>query len=250
VSIQKSEAILLSQRDIRETSSLAVFYTESFGKIKALIKAVRGAQAKSSIYLREFAKYDIVYYETRKSDTSMVTQCDLKDAYLEIAEDLSKRLTAYYILELVDKFTALEDKSRQIYSLLEWILEFIRKERLTRRVIIIFQLKLLEYAGLLPQLDTCVNCSSKAIKDAYFSVRLSGLLCTNCHDADIQASPLSKGAIASINMIRRQEQDKLGRSMITSEISKELKRMLDGFIAYHLGEHLKTTDFMKQLSMY
>lgn len=249
MSIQKSEAILLSQRDVRETSSVAVFYTEGFGKIKGLIKAVRGAQAKFGIYLREFAKYDIVYYEKRKSDTNMITQCDLKDAYIEIAEDLDKRLRAYYILELVDKFTPLEEKSRQVYRLLDWILEFIQKERLIDRAVIIFQLKLLEYVGFLPQLDACVSCSSPALKDACFSVRMSGLLCANCRDADMQAAPLSKGAIASINMIRKQDPDKLGRSMMTSEISGELKKLLDKFIAYHLGEHLKTNDFIKQLSV-
>ena len=225
---------------------MVVFYTKDFGKIKALIKGVRGPQARFGQYLREFGKYDIVYYEKRKADTYMVTQCDLKDPYLEIAEELHKRLKIYYVLELVDRFTPLEDKSEDLYRLLEWILEFVRKERFIDRAIIIFQLKLLQYSGFLPQMEACANCSKPILKDGHFSIRLGGLLCANCRGTDIQAMPFSKGAVATINMLRKQQISQVGRSTITIAIIKELHRLLERFILYHLGEHLRTREFIRQ----
>jgi DNA repair protein RecO (recombination protein O) len=249
VGIQKSEAILLSKRDIRETSSLVVFYTEDFGKIKGLVKGARGAQAKFGLYLSEFSKFDIVYYEKQKTDTYLVTQADLKDSYTEIAEDLDKRLLAYYILELVDKFTPLEETSKEIYSLLTWILEFIRRQKFTDRAIVIFQLKLLQYAGFLPQMENCAICSGKLSKDTYFSIRNSGLLCSSCKGGDIQAIPFSKGAVASVNMIRKAGLRQLERQRFTRDITKELKRLLDRFIDYHLGEHLKAGEFIKEATV-
>ena len=244
MAIQKSTAILLSKKDVRETSTTVVFYTRDFGKIKGLIKGARGPQAKFGLYLSEGARYDIVYYEKRKTDVYMVTQCDMQDAYMEIADDLDKRLSAYYILELIDKFTPLEEPSTELIDLLLWALEFMRKNQYIDKAIIKFQLKLLEYAGLLPQLDTCVSCDSVALKDAYFSVRMSGLLCRDCRESDIQASPLSKGATVSIDMIRKQNIHSLGRVTITNNIEQELKKILERFIAYHLGEHLKTLAFV------
>jgi len=246
VAIQKTQGILLYKRDIRETSSLAVFYTEDFGKIKGLIKGVRGPQAVFGQYLREFGRYDLIYYEKRKVDTDMITQCDLKDAYLEIAEDLNKRLAAFNILELVDKFTPLQENSADIYKLLRWILDLIRKETFIEKVVAIFQLKLLEYTGFLPQLDSCTNCSGPLPKDAYFSIRLSGLLCGACRRTDVQAIPFSKGATASINMIRRQSIKQFGRLELTKGIARELKLLLDRFIVYHLGELMRTQEFIKE----
>jgi DNA repair protein RecO (recombination protein O) len=247
VPIQQSEAILLSKRDVRETSASVVFYTKNFGKIKGLIKGARGPQAKFGLYLHEFARYDIVYYEKSSSDTYLVTQCDLKEAYSQIAEDLDKRLLAYYILELVDKFTPLSEPSSDIYKLLNWALESLKREKFFDRTIIIFQLKLLEYAGFLPQLDVCVGCSNKITRNAYFSVRLSGLLCDSCQQADIQNIAISKGAIATINMIRKYQIDRLSRSTVTNETSSVLRKLLEKFIAYHLGEHLKTINLINQL---
>ena len=247
--IQKSEAILLSKREIRETSSIVHFYTKDFGKIKALIKGVRGSHAKRGSYLHEFAKFDIVFYDKRKSDIFMVTQCDLINSYSEIAEDLDKRLKAFYVVELVDKFTPLADKSVELYHLLEWVLFFLSTERFINRAIIIFQLKLLENSGLLPQFEECLNCSGKIVKDACFSLRLSGLLCAKCRDTDLQASPISRGAVSSINMIVRQKRERLNSLMVANSISTELNRLLERLIAYHLGEHLNTTDFMRQITV-
>ncbi len=249
MAIQKSEAILLSKRELRETSSMVQFYAKDFGKIKGVIKGIRGPQAIMGSYLHEFAKYDIVFYDKRKSDVFMITQCDLIDPYLMIAEDLDKRVKAFYIIELVDKFTPLADKSVELYQLLEWILDFFSNERFIDRAIIIFQLKLLDSSGFLPHFETCVNCSGRIVKDACFSLRLSGLLCAGCRDADMQASPISRGAISSVNMIIRQRIERLRSLMIANSISMELNRLLEKLIAYHLGEHLKTTDFMRQIKL-
>jgi DNA repair protein RecO len=99
----------------------------------------------------------------------------------------------------------------------------------------------------LPQLDVCVGCSNKITRNAYFSVRLSGLLCDSCQQADIQNIAISKGAIATINMIRKYQIDRLSRSTVTNETSSVLRKLLEKFIAYHLGEHLKTINLINQL---
>ena len=247
MAIQKTEAILLLKKDIRETSVVASFFTKDFGKIKGLIKAVRGPLAKFGIYLHEFARYDIVFYDKARSDTYMVTQCDLLQPYQGIAQDIDKRLKAFYAMELVDKFTALRDDSPNIYQLLEWMLGCLEKERFHEKTIIIFQIMLLEHTGFLPQLENCIECSKKIEGPARFSVRLSGLLCQLCLSSEGQAVALSKGAISSINMIRKQKTEKLSGAMITGSLVGELGAMLEGFISYHLGEHLKTSAMLKHI---
>jgi DNA repair protein RecO (recombination protein O) len=247
VAIQKTEAILLSKKDIRETSVVAAFFTKDFGKIKGLVKAVRGPLAKFGTYLHEFAVYDIVFYDRVRSDTYMITQCDLLEPYTEIAQNIDKRLKAFYVLELVDKFTALRDDSAGIYELLEWMLDRLQAERFAERSMIIFQMMLLEHTGFLPQLENCIECSRKIDTQGVFSVRLSGFLCQGCLSADSQAIALSRGAISSINMIRKQKPEKLSSAMITGSLVGELGAMLEGFISYHLGEHLKTSAMLKEI---
>ena len=249
MAIQKSEAMLLSKRDIRETSCIANFYTKDFGKIRGLIKGVRGRDSKFGLFLQEFARYDIVYYEKNRSDIYMVTQCDLKFVYTDVSESLDKRLKAYYVLELVDKFSPLGEKNHPVYELLIWTLDAIEAAKFIDKAIILFRLKLLEYEGLLPQLDECVCCAKKISRENYFSIRLAGIICDRCRESDLQAMQISKGTIASINMIRKQGLTQLGRATIVRGIAEELQRLLDRFISYHLGEHLRTYDFIKQAQL-
>ncbi|MDD5504167.1 MAG: DNA repair protein RecO [Candidatus Omnitrophica bacterium] len=247
MSIQKTRAILLYKRDIRETSVIASFYTKDFGKIKALIKSARGPMARCGTYLHEFAEFDIIFYERPRADTHMVTQCDLVEPFGKITQDLDKRLKAFYVLELVDKFTVLCDDNPDIYKLLEWILRRLDAEKFTEKALIVFRIMLLEYTGFLPQIDSCMNCGKRIERqNAAFSLRFSGLLCQECLKSDMQVMPLSKGAVASIKMIRRQGCEKLASAMVTVALMAELSNMLDRLIDYHLGEHLKTLDFMKK----
>jgi DNA repair protein RecO (recombination protein O) len=142
----------------------------------------------------------------------------------------------------------LRDDSPKIYQLLEWMLDKLRVERFPERAIIIFQIMLLEYTGFLPQLENCVECSRKIDTQGVFSIRLSGFLCQNCLGADNQAIALSRGAISSINMIRKQKSEKLSSAMITGSLVSELDTMLYRFISYHLGEHLKTSAMLKEIN--
>ena len=67
--IQKSEAIVLRSQDLRETSLIITFYTKDFGKIKGIVRGVRGPHAQyGGGSLEIFAHDEIVFYERKKAD--------------------------------------------------------------------------------------------------------------------------------------------------------------------------------------
>jgi len=247
MAIQKTAAILLSKRQIRETSCIVNFYTKDFGKIKGLIKAVRGPRAIFGLYLQEFAEYDIVYYEKKRKDIYTIAECDLKTTFKNVSGDLNRRLWAYYLVELVDKLTALEDKNENIFCLLLEALKLLNAEHFVDKIIIVFQVKFLKYLGLMPQLEFCVNCGDKLSEEvaAHFSVRFAGLLCAKCIGADVQSFALTKGAAASVKRLAKIPFANLARISISKKLREEITRLLDRFIDYELGEHLRSARFIK-----
>lgn len=250
MAIQKTAAILLGKKELRETSCIVHFYTESFGKIRGLIKAVRGPRAVFGIYLQEFAIYDIVYYEKKRKNIYTISECDLKKTFKRVNADLDKRLWAYYVVELVDKLTALEDKDSDIYWLLFQALGLLDSERFIDKVIMIFQIKFLKYLGLMPQLKFCVNCSNKLSKDIniHFSTRFAGLLCDKCFEADIQSFAISKGTAASMRILAKTQLSDLSRISVSKRLREEISELLNRFIDYQLGEHLKSSRFIKAVA--
>ncbi len=247
MAIQKTQAVCLSKKEIRETSCIVHFYTQEFGKIKGLIKGVRGPRAVFGTYLQEFADYYIVYYEKKRKDIYTISECDLRETFKRLNDDLERRLWAYYVVELVDKLTALEDKNSDIYWLLLQTLTLLNSERFIDKAVMFFQIKFLKLLGIMPQLESCVNCGKKLSFDTHFSTRFGGLLCNRCFGADIQSSVISKGAAASMRLLAKTPLLNLSRISISKKLREEISEIFNRFIDYQLGEHLKSARFIKSV---
>lgn len=248
MAIQKTAAILLGKKEIRQTSCIAHFYTKDFGKIRGLIKGARGPRAVFGTYLQEFCDYYIVYYEKKRKNIHTISECDLKETFRHLNDDLERRLWAYYAVELVDKLTALEDKNSNIYWLLLHTLKLFDSERFIDKVVMLFQIKLLQFLGLMPQLEFCVNCDKRPASEMHFSIRFGGLLCDKCFGADIQSFFLSKGTAASMRLLAKTPLLSLSRISISKKLREEISQLLGRFIDYQLGEHLKSARFIKSVA--
>ncbi|MBN1405789.1 MAG: DNA repair protein RecO [Candidatus Omnitrophica bacterium] len=247
MAIQKTQAILLAKKEIRQTSCIVSFYTKDFGKIKGLIKGVRGKQAVFGLYLQEFSVYDIVYYEKKHRDIHTISECDFKQAFRALNSSFERRLWAYYALELTDRLTPLEDKNAKVYELLLDTLNSLNTGQYVDKAIIAFQIKFLEYQGYMPQLESCVNCGGKLPQDARFSVRLGGLLCAKCFSADIQSFGATQGAVFSMKKLVQTQFSDMPRISIGEKLRDEIAILLDRFILYQTGEHLKTKRFIQNV---
>ena len=78
MAIQKTEGILLRKADLRETSLILTFYTKDFGKIKGIVRGVRGPRSGScgGASMEIFALDGLVFYERRRSDIFTIS-CNL-----------------------------------------------------------------------------------------------------------------------------------------------------------------------------
>ena len=249
MAIQKSEGILLRRQDLRETSIILTFYTKDFGKIKGIVRGVRGprAQAMCGGSFEIFARDDLVFYERKTADIYTVSQCDLIDYFNPIRESLERLSYATYIVELLDSVTALADKNSDVFTLLLNSLQLLAGEASPKRVARIFEIKLLSLLGLMPSMDFCVSCGTKADLTARFSLRHGGLICRKCLDTDRQAVSILQGTVRFMEHIRSSPFEKASRVRVTEEIGRELERLLRRFLDYHIERRLKTVQFIKAI---
>ncbi|MDD5135723.1 MAG: DNA repair protein RecO, partial [Candidatus Omnitrophica bacterium] len=116
MAIQKTEGILLRRQDLRETSLILTFYTKDFGKIKGIVRGVRGPRsACGGANMEIFAHDEVVFYERRRSDIFTISQCDLLDYFAPARESLERLSYASYLVELLDSVTALGDKNEEAF---------------------------------------------------------------------------------------------------------------------------------------
>ena len=246
--IQKSGAIILRSRAIRETSLILTFYTEDFGKINGIVRGVRGPHAQyGGGSLEIFAHDEIVFYERKKSDIFTVSQCDLIDFFNPIRQSLERLAYASYMAELLDSVTSPGDKNAEVFFLLLNSLKLLSGESSARRVARIFEIKLLNLLGLMPTLESCANCGNKADMPAKFSVIQGGLISKNCLGSDKNAMAILPGSVKFIEHIRGSSFERVARLKVVSSVGKELEAILRKFLDYHIERRLKSLEFLKEI---
>jgi len=241
--IHKTEAIVLNTQNFRQTSLIANFYTRDFGKLSGILKGIRQDPSKFNSNLDVFSLNEIIFYKKTNSSLHLVTSCDLKRDFRLIKNDLERLRKAFSLVELLSALTVQEDRNVEVFDLSLACLEQLESNSNLNKILIIYKIKLLDFCGFRPHLDSCVSCNNKIIAQARFSLKFGGLLCEHCLNRDIKARRVFRGTVASILYIEKNGFDNVLRLGMNQAIMRELNQVLDAFLEFHLGKpnYKKTT---------
>lgn len=242
--ILKTEAIVLKSFDFRETSRIATFFTKNYGKVSGILKGIRKDHKKFGSSVDRFTVNDIVYYQHRNSDLHLVSQCDLRQFFFPVRQDIRKSMAASYILELVNGIMPSEEKNKKVYQLMVDFLNGIEGFADIDQLVHIFQIKILLHSGFKPHLDACLKCKKKIDGQARFSLKDGGLVCFHCRLSDTEVHLISKGTVASILYIEKNPWENCLRLRLSTPVKKELKYILNNFLVFHLGRCLRSARYL------
>lgn len=214
-----------------------------------VLKGARGPKAAIGGNPQAFSLNSVVFYESKRSNFNSISQCDLKDFFEPIRRDLERTVYANYFSELINTVTIEGDANSDIYQLLYNSLRLLSGQVSAKRVARIFEIKLMEMSGFLPEFTKCANCSEEIHQDAKFSLRSGGSLCRKCESGDNGAINLSKGTINFIERVRRSPFEMVSRIKVSSDVGKELENFLRKFVDYHIQRNLKTIEFLKKIKL-
>jgi DNA repair protein RecO (recombination protein O) len=246
--IHKTEAIVLSRQDLRETSLIVNFYTRDFGKLSGILKGVRADPAKFASPLEIFSHNEIIFYQ-KNSGLHLVTACDLRDNFAPIRQEISRVGLASMMMELLAALMAAEDKNEGVFDLALESLRELGLNPMADKIATIFKIKILSLSGFKPHFDSCVSCGERLLGQAKFSLRLGGLLCQRCFAKDAAARTIFRGTVATILHI---EKNSLRNNLslgLNPQIKKELDIVLNSFINFHLERELKSQKVLNKLAV-
>ncbi|MCX5713050.1 MAG: DNA repair protein RecO [Candidatus Omnitrophica bacterium] len=244
--IHKTEALILTRRDFRETSLITDFYSRDFGRLSGLLKGIRTEPKKFASSMEPFSLNEIVFYRNRSSGLHLVSQCDLKDNFTALRSNLARFAMASVITEMVSAIMQPEDKNSEIFDLLLNVLSEMSVSPNPEKVLTIFKIKMLSLSGFKPHLDSCVTCQDKIMGNSKFSLSLGGLICQKCCHKDLSARAIFRGTIASILYIEKSDFKGTLNLGLNPQIKKE-ELILNAFIKFHLEKDLKSERVAERL---
>ncbi|MDO8524489.1 MAG: DNA repair protein RecO [bacterium] len=195
----RTKGIVLSKKDSGEADQIFALYTQYFGKIELVGKAIRKitSKLKAGIDVFYFIEVEFIQGKNRKTLTDAI----VIDKFLEIRKNSEALACVGQIAEVADCLTITERKDEEIWRLLLVIFQKFNYKLLTNNYKLISHYFLWNFFTLLgysPELYSCPICSSKLLPETFFLSPLhGGVVCWRCCNF-----PATEIMVDSVKLIR------------------------------------------------
>ena len=189
----------------------------------------------------------------RRGTYKVLEEGTLLHAFPGLRSDPRKLGMVAHCLKFVEAVQLDTQGARPVFDLLLETLGTLEQSEVGAELLpLLFKAKLTFEQGLKPDLTLCVRCGRPAWDhegldhapaaasfgtDLGFSVERGGLVCVacGCQHMDLEAEPLSIGAARTLEWIGASRPADWPRLELAPEMRRQLGRVVDRFVAYHLG---------------
>jgi DNA repair protein RecO (recombination protein O) len=244
--LYRTDAIILRRADFGEADRLLTVFTPGRGKLRLLAKGVRKTSSRKAGHVELFMLTDMLVAQGRTWD--IISQAEIVEAYRDLREDLDRTGHAYYLAELVDRFTEEHDANEPLFRLLTLTLAQLSHTDDPFLALRYFELHLLSLTGFQPQLHFCVACG-EALEQVtnYFHFVDGGVLCPRHGEARPSAEALPLPILKVLRYLQTEPWEKVAKLQLTPATQQHVETLLFNYITFLLERRLKSAEFLRQL---
>jgi DNA repair protein RecO (recombination protein O) len=114
--IYTTDALILKRMDYGEADRILTLFTPGRGKIKAIAKGARRTTSRIAGHVELFTRSQLQLAAGR--DLEIITQGESRERFPHLSAGLWHATTAFYLAELIDKFTEEHSEYADLYTLL------------------------------------------------------------------------------------------------------------------------------------
>lgn len=241
----KTRAIVLRKIDYGDSSRIAQFFTENYGKISAIIKGVRTGKSKSGLIIDIFNNVEILLYKKGTREVQIVSEVELIKHYSNINEDLDRMSFASGIVELLSNLTVENENNHKLYlgsaKALDLINNLNKSPRLVFAKFLFFFIKEIGYEL---EINKCSICGKNLSKEMNASINYdSGVICRECSQDRLIQAELNKELFNLLFCLS----DKKNDIKYDDKLLDKLIKIFENYLRYHINEFkgLKSLEIIK-----
>lgn len=245
VKIAKVEGIVIRTTDYGETNKIVTIYTREAGKIAVMANGAKKPKSKFTGITQLFTYGHFLV--TQSNGMGRLQQGgEIIHFFRGIREDIFKTAYASYLAELIDRVTEDKQPNPFMFELLYQSLQKIEDDFDPEIIMNIFEMKMLNPAGVYPYLDGCVLCGCKEGNFGY-SIREGGFICGDCAEKDPYHYRLSAASVRLLRLFYYFDLTRLGSIQVKEETKRELNQVISAIYEDQTGYVFKTKKFINQI---
>jgi len=160
--ILKDKAIVIRKRKFQDSHEIIIFFTRNNGKMSVMAKGLRKEKKPTCFdgYVDIFSKMNIHTYHRNNRSLGQLIDCDLVDSYLGIRNEYSRLLTAWVVIEILERGFPDGLECSEAFDMGVWALESI-DQGTTGHLFCQFLINILELLGQGPKESDLLEGISK-----------------------------------------------------------------------------------------
>ncbi len=155
----RAQGFIIKKTDRGEANQLFTIYTQDFGKLEILGKAIRKIKSKLRGGTELFYLSEVEFIQGKAHKT--LTDAILIDSFPRIRQDLARLKIAHQIAETFDNLIVKEEKDDQIWQLLKEVFDRLGSLKKPEIVYYYFFWHLVSILGYAPEIHGCSIGSKK-----------------------------------------------------------------------------------------
>ncbi len=229
--IIKTEAVVLSKLDYRDTSKIANLFTEDFGKISVIIKGARSPKSKTGRIVDPLNHIRIVYYNKESRDLQLISDAEIINHFPGLRDDIEKMKFSYSVIELINKLVPEHELNIKLFNAVIRILKRISASGENPEVTFgRFLFYFLKEVGFELQLEKCPVCGKENfLSDKIYYSFDKGLICGTCKGGTVYYSEVKKELFSYLNCLKSNESTKIFNESVYSSAT----RLMEDHLKYH-----------------
>lgn len=239
--LEEVTGIVVNEHTYGEKSKIINILTREKGIIGIMVKGGRSLKSplRSVTGKLSYGTFNIFY---KKDKLSKLNEVSIIDNLSNIKKNIDLISYASYIVDLAYQV----ERHKQDESVFDNLIMSLIKINEGKNPIVItniLELKFLDNLGVLPILDSCIECGSTN-NIVTLSSDKGGLLCKNCRTTE---PIISNKSIKLIRLYYYVDISKIDNIDINSNVVEEVNTFLDDYYDRYTGLYLKSKDFLKNL---
>jgi DNA repair protein RecO len=250
MAIEKTSAVVLSLMPYRESSFIAILYSNTHGLIHGMAKGVR-RHTKGVAPLERGFLVDLLVYVKGNRDLHTLGDIQISEYYPQIRENLQKAALRDTAFELLLRSVTLSDSHPELYGFLTAFLSSLQLISGRGESFILlwnFYYGVAQLLGFSPHFDHCFLCGTAAVLDngGYLIIENGGICCKSC----VADTSSANTFIDAFILQRFAGKGIVLRSIPPGELLR-LTRIAVSYCRFHLdiGHDFKTVEFLEQMML-
>lgn len=246
MSIIKLKGLVLREAYSGESDKIITVLTKERGKKTIVAKGARRPRSPFLGGTQQFCYSEFIVYDNK--NIANLNQVEIIETFHKIRDNLLKLSYATYFMELLENSTMEEIVAEELLILTLKTFQMLNKDLYNPKFISrIYEIRLMEIIGYMPETTQCVNCGKELNTNIYFSSNGGGVLCNDCKKTDNRAVKISVGTLYSIQYILSSDLSKLFNFSVSELVLDELTTITKDYIFVHIEHKFKVLKFLEQL---